>query len=137
VTAVDNTGELAAFSNYGKWVTLSAPGAMIMSTARGGGYSYWNGTSFASPIAAGVAALVVSVNPALTAPQVVDILKQSADDLGARGYDIFYGWGRVNAARAVEAALATLPASTPADAAAAADSAPEQPIETNSPEVLP
>jgi len=53
---------------------------------------------------AGVAALVFSVNPNLTGSQVQDILKQSADDLGTAGWDPNFGWGRVNAARAVSLA---------------------------------
>src|SRR6185369_5317556 len=50
---------------------------------------------------AGVAALVLSVNPNLTPNQVQDILKQSADDFGLPVWDSSYGWGRVNAGRAV------------------------------------
>jgi thermitase len=62
------------------------------------------GTSYSSPIVAGVAALVLSANPSLSAAQVQDIVKQSADDLGPAGWDPSYGWGRVNAARAVSLA---------------------------------
>jgi hypothetical protein len=51
-----------------------------------------------------VAALVISVNPSLTGAQVQNILKQSADDLGAPGWDPSYGYGRVNAYKAVIAA---------------------------------
>jgi hypothetical protein len=54
---------------------------------------------------AGVAALVISVNPGLTASHVRGILEQSTDDLGPAGWDSSYGWGRVNAARAVSMAL--------------------------------
>ena len=68
------------------------------------GYSTASGTSISAPIAAGVAALVLSVNPTLTATQVQNILKQSADDLGSAGWDSSYGAGRVNAARAVSLA---------------------------------
>ena len=68
------------------------------------------GTSLSAPIVAGVAALVISVNPRLTGAQVQDILKTSADDLGAPGWDPSYGWGRVNAYKAVLAATGgTLP----------------------------
>ncbi|MOA69439.1 Calcium-dependent protease precursor [compost metagenome] len=55
----------------------------------------------ACPNAAGVAALVKSVNPSLTPAQVKQILETSSDDRGAKGYDENYGHGRVNAARAV------------------------------------
>jgi thermitase len=101
VGATDNYDVLASFSSTGNNVDLTAPGVLIRTTARGGGYQSVAGTSFSSPVVAGVAALVLSANPNLTASQVQDILKQSADDLGAAGWDPSYGWGRVNAARAV------------------------------------
>jgi thermitase len=112
VSATDGNDRLASFSNFGGWITLSAPGTSILSTADGGGYSYWNGTSFASPIAAGVAALILAVNPRLTNAEVLAILKQtaelpaaaqSASKLGPSP-DNSFGWGRVNAYRAVLAA---------------------------------
>jgi subtilisin family serine protease len=108
VSATDSGDRLASFSNYGNWITLAAPGSAILSTVNGGGYGYWFGTSFASPIAAGVAALCLAVNPTLTNPEVVSMLQQSADDLGSGGYDHYFGWGRVNAYRAVSAAQQTL-----------------------------
>ena len=101
VGATDNYDVLASFSSTGNNVDLTAPGVLIRTTARGGGYQSVAGTSFSSPVVAGVAALVLSANPNLTASQVQDILKQSADDLGTAGWDPSYGWGRVNAARAV------------------------------------
>jgi subtilisin family serine protease len=106
VSATDSNDRLASFSNYGSWITLSAPGTGILSTADGGGYSFWNGTSFASPIAAGVAALVLSVNPELTNQQVLDILERTADRPAGAGPapDPYYGWGRVDAYRSVLAA---------------------------------
>jgi len=63
------------------------------------------GTSGACPVAAGVAALVLSVAPQLTGPQVQDVLQNSADDLGPPGHDYHYGYGRVNARAAVALAL--------------------------------
>lgn len=107
ISATDSNDRLASFSNFGSWITLSAPGTGILTTADGGGYSFWNGTSFASPIAAGVAALVLSVNPALTNQEVLAILLKTADrPAGAApaGPDSYFGWGRVNAYRAILAA---------------------------------
>lgn len=113
VSATTESDRLATFSNYGNWLTLSAPGTDILTTMDGGGYGYEDGTSFASPIAAAVAALVLAVAPQLTNEQVREILKQSADQVGQPGYDQYFGWGRVNAARAVElAAPAPSPAAT-------------------------
>lgn len=87
VAATDAGDNLASFSNYGSWITLSAPGTSILTTNNGGGYGYWNGTSFASPIAAGAAALAWSANPELTNEQILQVLTASADDLGASGFD--------------------------------------------------
>ena len=108
ISATDESDGLAPFSNYGAWITLSAPGTDILTTMRGGGYGYENGTSFAAPIAAGVAALVLAANPQLTNQQVLEILRQTADPVGRPGFDPYYGWGRVNAARAVELAAPPL-----------------------------
>ena len=70
------------------------------------------GTSFAAPVVAGVAALVISANPSLTSDQIQAVLKQSTDDLGEAGWDASFGSGRVNAANAVS--LATNPPPPPA-----------------------
>src|SRR6185369_8180687 len=101
VSATDANDVLSSSSSTGNNVDLSAPGISIRTTARGGTYAAVSGTSFSAPIVAGVAALVMTANPSLTPAQVQDILKQSADDLGASGWDASYGWGRVNATRAV------------------------------------
>lgn len=100
VSATDYNDALAGYSNTGNNVDLAAPGNSF-STIKGGTYDSVSGTSFSAPIVAGVAALVLSVNPNLTPNQVQDILKQSADDFGSPGWDPSYGWGRVNAGRAV------------------------------------
>ncbi|MEJ2645619.1 MAG: S8 family serine peptidase [Gammaproteobacteria bacterium] len=107
VSATTSSDTLASWSSYGNYVDLSAPGVGIWSTTNGGGYAAVSGTSFSSPITAGVAALVLSVNPALTPTQVDDILTSTAVDLGTPGYDEYFGYGRVDAAAAVAAALNT------------------------------
>jgi thermitase len=103
ISATDSNDRLASFSNFGSWITLSAPGTNILTTANGGGYGFWNGTSFASPIAAGVAALILAANPALTNDAVLTLMKDTADR-ETQGFDPSLGWGRVNAYRAVLAA---------------------------------
>ncbi len=105
VGAVNGSLQPASFSNTGPFVDLTAPGTGIMVTAVDGGYSGANGTSFASPIAAGVAALVWSVRPELRPVTVENILFDTATDKGGPGRDKEYGEGIVNAARAVRAAL--------------------------------
>jgi thermitase len=106
VGATDPQDVLYYYSNYGGSVDLVAPGNNT-TTLRGGLYGAGGGTSFASPVVAGVGALILSANPSLTPAQVTDILKQSADDLGAAGWDNTYTSGRVNAAKAVSAAWTT------------------------------
>lgn len=99
--------QLASWSSYGGFVSLAAPGVGVYTTTRGAGYASESGTSFASPVAAGVAALVMAANPALTSSQVESILFSTAVDLGAAGRDINFGYGRIDAAAAVQKALAT------------------------------
>ena len=106
VSATSSSDALASFSSYGKFVDVSAPGAGIYTTTRGGGYKSWNGTSFSSPATAGVVALMMAANPSLPPTEVEKLLFGTAVDLGTSGYDIYYGWGRVNADAAVQAALA-------------------------------
>ena len=104
VSATDSNDSLTSWSSYGPYVDVSAPGEGIWSTTRGGGYAAVSGTSFASPVVAGVLALMESANPALTNVQLESLLKSTAVDRGTPGYDIYYGYGRVNAAAAVTAA---------------------------------
>ena len=66
-----------------------------------GDYTFFGGTSAASPYSAGVAALILSINPGLTAPQAESIMQAAARDLGTVGYDTTYGWGFVNANNSV------------------------------------
>jgi subtilisin family serine protease len=67
-------------------------------------YVFYQGTSMASPHVAGVAALVLAANPALTPDQVETTLTSTATDLGAAGRDNQFGHGLVNAFAAVTAA---------------------------------
>lgn len=84
----------------------------------------FGGTSCSTPIVAGVAALVLSANPTLTAQQVRAVLEETADqdlrldsetpinssgDFDDRGFSLWFGYGKVNARRAVERALELLP----------------------------
>ena len=113
VSATTSNDTLASFSSYGNWVDIAAPGVSILTTNRGGGYGYWNGTSFSSPVAAGLAGLIISANPDLTNTQVVEIITQNADDLGDPGFDQYYGYGRVNAHASLVAAIGTAPEPEP------------------------
>ena len=85
-----------SYSCYGPELDIAAPGTDIYSTVMGGGYEYWSGTSMASPCAAGVAALIVSLHPEYTPQQVRDALCQTARDTGELGKDDYYGYGIVS-----------------------------------------
>lgn len=87
---------LASFSSYGSGLDVCAPGAMTYSTLMNGAYGYFSGTSAAAPFVSGLAALVRGVNPSLNSTQVREILTSTATDLGDSGYDVKYGYGRIN-----------------------------------------
>ncbi len=105
VGATTSSDALASFSNTGNIVDMVAPGSSITTTQRGGGYATWSGTSFSAPITAGVAALVIAAQPGLSGRQVMQVIIDSCDDLGATGWDSTYGWGRLNAQKAIARAL--------------------------------
>ena len=117
VSATDSNDVKTSWSSYGNFVAVSAPGAGIYTTAMGGGYGAPSGTSFSSPVAAGVVALIMAANTALPNTQVESLLYSTAVDLGSAGRDPYYGYGRVNPAGAVQAAVA---AKTAADTQAPA-----------------
>jgi thermitase len=104
VSAVEYGDAVATWSSYGSDISLSAPGIGIWTTKSDGTYGATSGTSFASPIVAGVAALLLSYDPQMTNARLIQLLEQNADHLGSAGLDIYYGYGRVNAWRALVAA---------------------------------
>ncbi|RJS86236.1 hypothetical protein CW713_00515 [Methanophagales archaeon] len=105
VGALENETNRVRWSNWGPELELVAPGVDIMSTVptfvNTTGYESWSGTSMATPHVAGVAALVWSNCPAFTNQEVREHLDYTADDLGAPGWDPYYGWGRVDAEEAI------------------------------------
>jgi len=115
VGAVDKNGNIWNYSSRGSEMDLVAPSGNtdlngdIRTIDREGtkGYESGNytekfgGTSAACPQVSGVAALMLSVNPSLTEPDVRTILQQTATDMGSTGFDNTYGYGRGNAAAAV------------------------------------
>jgi subtilisin family serine protease len=71
VGASTSSDTLAAFSNYGSWVHVAAPGENILSSVPTGEYAAWSGTSMAAPLVAGEAALVRAANPGFSAADLV------------------------------------------------------------------
>lgn len=109
------------YSNYGQALSLCAPsngrpGRPIVTTDRRGAMGYspydytgrFGGTSSATPLAAGLAALILSLNPDLTSSRVKDIMEDTADKIDREngeykdGHSPWYGHGRINAQRATE-----------------------------------
>ena len=149
VGATTSDDEHADYSNSGRELTISAPsnGAWPILAARaywdpgingevgagkwyygdgidrGSRYQHFGGTSSATPLVAGICALLLSANSNLTAREVKQILIQTADKVGSpseyfNGHSTRYGYGRINAARAVQEALnragkPTQPTTTP------------------------
>jgi subtilisin family serine protease len=101
VGGIDPTGALASWSANGPWVQLAAPGTNI-STARGGGYAPFAGTSSAAPVVSGIAAEALSAVPRATADQLTQALEQTAHATAGVEY------GRVDAGALVTALSASV-----------------------------
>jgi subtilisin family serine protease len=108
--AGDFSGTLGAAGSWIPTVAVSdTAGAALRQQASGtvlnkvSSWDHYDGTSMATPHAAGVFALVWAANPAMTASSVETTIKNNCDDKGAAGYDTTYGYGRVNANRALQA----------------------------------
>ena len=106
VAATDESDRVASFSSAGAFVDIAAPGTNIHATAMFGTYVAESGTSVASAVVAGVAALMFTANPALTPEAATRILQQTAFDPQHKGRDPHVGHGRVDAFAAVSAAVA-------------------------------
>ena len=114
VSATDSTDVIASWSSYGSYVDVAAPGVGIYTTTSGGGYGSVSGTSFSAPVTAGVYALMMAANSALSPGDLDAALFSTAVDLGAAGVDMYYGYGRVDAGAAVAKARAATASDTTA-----------------------
>ena len=90
-----------AWSTYGPHVTVSAPGQSLLLPERRGHYGEVSGTSYASPLVAGVLALMMASEPGAGPDELKAALEGSAQDLGEPGPDAMFGAGRVDAAAAL------------------------------------
>ena len=101
VAALDNKDQLTSFSNYGaKSVHIAAPGKDILSTWLDNDFREASGTSMATPVVAGVAALVLAKNPEMSVDELRKLLLSSVDKLPGLKGKVVSG-GRINAAKAV------------------------------------
>lgn len=102
VAALDRNDQLASFSNYGpKSVAVAAPGVDILSTWLGNAYEEKSGTSMATPVVSGVAALIVAENPRISVDALRKKILASSDPIVALKGKVGSG-GRINAAKALE-----------------------------------
>ena len=110
--AGDYTGTLGAAGSWIPAVSVSdtagatLEGRIGTSTTvvnKASSWDYYDGTSMATPHTTAVVALIWSANPTMTANNVETTLKNNCDDLGAAGYDTTFGYGRINADRALAA----------------------------------
>ncbi|MEI7026713.1 S8 family peptidase [Paenibacillus sp. y28] len=104
VAATDANKTKASFSNFGDYVDVSAPGVNIPSTYPHNQYAALSGTSMASPHVSALAALIRSVNPKLRNADVMNIMRQTAEDLGTAGQDKYYGYGQIDVVKALDQA---------------------------------
>lgn len=99
----------ASFSNYGSAIDLVAPARDMYTVGSDGGLQYWYGTSFAAPLASGVAAIIAGFDPTITQSRMERLLSATAQDrdggaLDTAGWDPYFGFGRLDAKYAVELA---------------------------------
>ena len=110
VASTTSSDTRSSFSNYGSWVEAAAPGNSIYSTWINSGYRTIDGTSMATPHVAGLAGLLSSQG--LTNAQIRQRICDTADDISGTG--TYWTCGRINADRAVKAAVTPSPTPTPA-----------------------
>ena len=104
VGGVDRSGAASwDASAQGISIGVSAPSEQLVGAVPGGGYVLWDGTSGATPLIAGIAALVRAAHPSLDAANVIQRIIGTAKDAGDSGADPIYGYGLVDAAAAVSA----------------------------------
>jgi len=136
VAATNYYDNLASFSNYGaKSVDLAAPGVSIYSTTKSNGYKYLSGTSMATPYVSGVAALIKTQNPSMTATQIESKIFSNCDSLSVLSGKMVTG-GRLNAAKALGQTQGT-PTVTPTPTPTATPTIAPTPTVTHTPTIVP
>lgn len=108
VGSINSSNAKSVFSSYNDKVSVVAPGEGIVTTEKNSGYSYpsaVNGTSFSAPVVSAIAAVLKGENPSAAPSQIKTTIQSSAIDLGTVGYDVYYGYGKVNFLNAVTSPL--------------------------------
>lgn len=99
VAATDHNDQRAAFSSFGAFVDVAAPGDTIYSTVPNNRYDYLSGTSMAAPLVSGLAALILARHPEFSHREIENIIRNTADPITT---DKYIGSGRINAYRALQ-----------------------------------
>jgi len=114
VGASDINNKITSFSNFGNWITVSAPGLKIYSTLPtykvelnkynniGQNYGVLTGTSMSTPFVSGLAALIMSKNPNMKRADIRKVIEKSALDIESSGFDDTSGFGVVDAYKALQ-----------------------------------
>lgn len=110
VAATNSSNAKASFSNYGTWIDVSAPGNNIYSTTINNTYGNKSGTSMASPMVAGLAGLMKSLNPGMPNAALINCLLTTAANINAQNPSFIgqLGSGRIDAAAAMACVAASL-----------------------------
>jgi serine protease len=110
VAATTSTNTKASFSNYGSWIDVSAPGNNIYSTTVGNTYGNKSGTSMASPMVAGLAGLMKSLNPSMPNADLINCLLTTAANIDAQNPSFIgqLGSGRIDASAAMACVATSL-----------------------------
>lgn len=101
VGAIDSDDSPAYFTSTGRSLDVAALGVNDYSTVNGGGYGTGSGTSFATPVVAGVIALMIEGDSTLSPKQIQEALRNTAVDIGGDGFDSSTGYGKVDAVAAI------------------------------------
>jgi len=118
VAGVDRAGASSRTATaQGVTIGVSAPSESLVGVMPDGAYVLWNGTSGATPIVAGVVALVKAAHPELDAANLINRVTATAHDTGVVGPDVTYGFGLLDAYAAVTAEVPSVDANPMGDLA--------------------
>ena len=111
VASVDDQDMKSIYTNWGSWVGVSAPGERVVSAFPDDTYAAWSGTSMASPLVAGQAALLKAIAPDLDTDDLIEVITGTAFNINPLnpGWQDKLGAGRIDLLASLEAVLDRLP----------------------------